>query len=54
MFFKDLYKVTFCDTITAARSPQDSWASPAKKIRPLEKKLGSKPTTPPKPSEEVK
>ncbi len=29
---------------TAVRSHQDSWASPAKKIRPLEKKLGRKPT----------
>ncbi len=40
---------------TAARSGQDSWASPAKKIRPLEKKLGRKPATPPPPkqSEEV-
>jgi hypothetical protein len=26
--------------VTAARSRQDSWASSAKKIRPLEKKLG--------------
>ncbi len=32
--------------ITAARSRQDSWASSAKKIRPLEKKLGRKPATP--------
>ncbi len=32
--------------ITAARSRQDSWASLAKKIRPLEKKLGRKPATP--------
>ena len=32
---------------TAARSRQDSWASPAEKIRPLEKKLGRKPATPP-------
>ncbi len=32
---------------TAARSCQDSWASPAKKIRPLEKKLGRNPLTPP-------
>ena len=31
---------------TAARSRQDSWASSAKKIRPLEKKLGRKPATP--------
>ncbi len=31
---------------TAARSRQDSWASSAKKIRPLEKKLGRKPSTP--------
>jgi hypothetical protein len=31
---------------TAARSRQDSWASPAEKIRPLEKKLGRKPATP--------
>jgi hypothetical protein len=30
---------------TAARSRQDSWASSAKKIRPLEKKLGRKPAT---------
>ncbi len=30
---------------TAARSLQDSWASPAEKIRPLEKKLGRKPAT---------
>ncbi len=33
-------------TLTAARSRQDSWASPAEKIRPLEKKLGRKPATP--------
>jgi hypothetical protein len=33
--------------VTAARSRQDSWASSAKKIRPLEKKLGRKPATPP-------
>ncbi len=32
--------------ITAARSRQYSWASSAKKIRPLEKKLGRKPATP--------
>jgi hypothetical protein len=32
--------------ITAARSRQDSWASSAQKIRPLEKKLGRKPATP--------
>ncbi len=31
---------------TAARSRQDSWASSAQKIRPLEKKLGRKPATP--------
>jgi hypothetical protein len=31
---------------TAARSRQDSWASSAKKIRPLEKKFGRKPATP--------
>ncbi len=31
---------------TAARSRQDSWASSSKKIRPLEKKLGRKPSTP--------
>jgi hypothetical protein len=31
---------------TAARSRQDSWASPAEKTRPLEKKLGRKPATP--------
>jgi hypothetical protein len=31
---------------TAARSRQDSWTSSAKKIRPLEKKLGRKPATP--------
>jgi hypothetical protein len=31
---------------TAARSRQDSWASSAKKIRPLEIKLGRKPATP--------
>jgi hypothetical protein len=31
---------------TAARSHQDSWASSAKKIQPLEKKLGRKPATP--------
>jgi hypothetical protein len=31
---------------TAARSRQDSWASSAKKIWPLEKKLGRKPATP--------
>ncbi len=30
----------------AARSRQNSWASPAEKIRPLEKKLGRKPATP--------
>jgi hypothetical protein len=29
--------------VTAARSRQDSWASSAKKIRPLEKKLGRNP-----------
>ena len=34
----------FC---SAARSRQNSWASSAKKIRPLEKKLGRKPATPP-------
>ncbi len=34
-------KVSF----TAARSRQDSWASPAVKVRPLEKKLGRKPAT---------
>jgi hypothetical protein len=32
--------------VTAARSRQDSWASSANKIRPLEKKLGRKPATP--------
>ncbi len=32
--------------ITASRSRQDSWADPAKKIRPLEKKLGLKQATP--------
>jgi hypothetical protein len=31
---------------TAARYRQDSWASSAKKIRPLEKKLGRKPANP--------
>ncbi len=31
----------------------DFWASPAQKIRLLEKKLGPKPATPPKQSEEV-
>jgi hypothetical protein len=31
---------------TAARSRQDSWASSATKIQPLEKKLGRKPATP--------
>ena len=36
----------FCTKTTAARSRQDSWASSAKKIRPLEKKLGCKPATP--------
>jgi len=33
-------------TTAASRSRQDSWASSAKKIRPLEKKLGRKPATP--------
>jgi hypothetical protein len=37
---------TKCIQVTAARSRQDSWASSAKKIRPLEKKLGRKPATP--------
>jgi hypothetical protein len=31
---------------TAARSRQDSWASSAKKIQPLEKKIVRKPATP--------
>jgi hypothetical protein len=35
-----------CVCSTAARSRQDSWASLAEKIRPLEKKLGHKPATP--------
>jgi hypothetical protein len=38
--------VILCASDTAARSRQDSWASSAKKIRPLEKKLGRKPATP--------
>jgi hypothetical protein len=36
----------FLCVTTAASSRQDSWASSAKKIRPLEKKLGRKPATP--------
>jgi hypothetical protein len=35
-------KVFLYKRSTAARSRQDSWASQAEKIRPLEKKLGRK------------
>ncbi len=38
---------------TAARARQDSWASPAKKLRPLEKKLRPQAAPPAKPSKEV-
>ncbi len=37
---------TFTVSTTAARSRQDSWASSAQKIWPLEKQLGRKPATP--------
>jgi hypothetical protein len=42
----NFHKLQPTPVITAARSRQDSWASPAEKIRPLEKKLGCKPATP--------
>jgi hypothetical protein len=41
-----ILRATSVRRTTAARSRQDSWASSAKKIRPLEKKLGRKPATP--------
>jgi hypothetical protein len=43
--YKFIY-VPLPHSTTAARSRQDSLASSAKKIRPLEKKLGPKPATP--------